>query len=56
VKVANSGGTNPSQPAILTVNRPPTAQDNGAATKENRALRITHGKLLDNDSDPDGIR
>jgi hypothetical protein len=40
--------------AVLTVNRVPIAQPNGAATIEGVALVMPAAKLLANDSDPDG--
>ncbi len=54
VKVTSTGGSVTSAVAVLTVNRPPLALDNGAATIEGRLAMISVGKLLRNDSDPDG--
>jgi hypothetical protein len=54
VVVSNSGGSTPSAAAILTVNLPPVALNDGGATTENTPLSIAIAKLLYNDSDPDG--
>ena len=54
VKVSNAGGTTTSAVAVVTVNRPPVAQNNGGATIQGQALMIQVGKLLANDTDPDG--
>jgi hypothetical protein len=54
VEVSNAAGTVPSAAAILTVNRPPAALDDGAATGQDRAVAIPVAKLLHDDSDPDG--
>jgi subtilisin-like proprotein convertase family protein len=54
VKVSNAGGTTTSAVAVVTVNRLPVAQNNGGATIQGQALMIQVGKLLANDSDPDG--
>ena len=52
--VANVAGSTPSAAAVLAVNRPPVALDNGAATRQNHSVNVAFGKLLANDSDPDG--
>ena len=54
VTIANSAGSVGSAVAVLTVNRVPDAQPNGAATIEDVALVMSAAKLLANDSDPDG--
>ena len=54
VKVSNAGGTTTSAVAVVTVNRPPVALNNGGATIQGQALMIQVGKLVANDSDADG--
>ena len=54
VKLAYDSGSVTSAVAVLTVNRPPVAQNNGGATTQGRALSFANDKLLSNDSDPDG--
>ena len=54
LKASNTAGTTTSDAAILTVNRLPLAQDDGAATPKDQALTLTVAKLLANDSDADG--
>jgi hypothetical protein len=53
VKLSNGAGTS-SSAAVLTVNRPPTANNNGGATSQNRPFTISFAKLVGNDTDPDG--
>ena len=53
-KVCNGAGCVTSAVARVTVNRPPIANDGGAATTQNQVLRIAHPKLLNNDTDADG--
>ena len=54
VKISNSQGSVTSLVAVLTVNTPPVAQNNGSATTEGQSLAIAVAKLLANDSDADG--
>jgi hypothetical protein len=54
VKLSNGAGTSTSSVAVLTVNRPPTANNNGGATTQNRPFTISFAKLVANDTDPDG--
>ena len=54
VVVSNLAGATLSSNAVLTVNRPPVAQTNFAATSVNTAATIPLAKLLHNDTDPDG--
>jgi hypothetical protein len=53
-KVSNVAGTSTSVGAMLSVNCPPIARNNSAATRQNRAITIAVAKLLSDDSDPDG--
>ena len=54
VRITSAFGSATSAPAVLTINQPPIAADNGAATSQGSALTLAVGKLLANDSDPDG--
>jgi hypothetical protein len=52
-KVSNVAGTSASIGAMLSVNCPPIARNDSAATRQDRAITIAIAKLLSNDSDPD---
>jgi hypothetical protein len=54
VKVTSHFGAITSAVAVLTVNRPPVAADNGATTTTGTPAIISAGKLLRNDTDDDG--
>ena len=53
VVASNAGGSVTSSVAVLMVNQPPIAQDDGAVTTQNQSLVITAAGVLANDSDPD---
>ena len=54
VKVSNGAGSVTSQVAVLTANRSPVANDNGAGARQDQILRIKLAKLLADDTDEDG--
>lgn len=54
VVAANCFGSTTSAVAVLTVNLPPVAGDNGATATQDKPIGILLAKLLANDSDPEG--